>query len=709
MTRRSADPGDQSGPPKARATSDDALMREGFRQAPFALAIHDIDLRLVWVNEAMERRTGRTEDELRGRLPSEVVEASEAADLELEMRLALENGAPRRLEGFPTDDQGQAYDQAILLTPLRGPAGRIGGICLAVRDTPEWSGREEARRRLLLLNKASAQVGSTLNIRRTAQELADVLVPALADFTSVSLLASLELGDEPPSGPLNGPVTLRRVANRSVTEGEALVGLGEMATYPESTPIARCLATGSPMIYPLDDAALSRWAVYDPKRAERIRAMGTHSAMVVPLIARNVTLGAAMITRHRRPGPFEPDDMLLAEEVSARAAVCIDNARRYTRERNTAVALQQSLLPQKVVNQAVLETAFRYLPAGGRSGVGGDWFDVIPLSGARVALVVGDVVGHGVQAAAAMGRLRSAVRMLADIDYPPDELLTRLDDLVISLSAETLQGTDSAGATGFEATCLYAVYDSASQQCVFARAGHPPPLLVTPDGRVQTVDVPVGLPLGLGGHPFESAELTLPVGSLLAFYTDGLIDERDRDPEDGLRRFGEALTVPALPLGGLCDSVVKDLVSAHPADDVALLLARTRGLDADRVATWDLAADPAIVKEARKAVLAQLSTWNLEEAALVAELVVSELVTNAIRYGEAPIQLRLIYERTLTCEVSDASSTAPRMRRVRTFDEGGRGLLLVAQLTQRWGARYSRSGKTIWAEQSLGADQENSW
>jgi anti-sigma regulatory factor (Ser/Thr protein kinase) len=337
--------------------------------------------------------------------------------------------------------------------------------------------------------------------------------------------------------------------------------------------------------------------------------------------------------------------------------------------------------------------------------VGGDWFDVIPLSGARAALVVGDVVGHGIHASATMGRLRAAVRTLADVDLPPDELLTRLDDLVSRLSANGEAGTGAGDGDDAEneigATCLYAVYDPVSRRCCLARAGHPLPALVTPDGTASFLDLPAGPPLGLGGLPFESSEIELPAGSVLALYTDGLIESRYYDIDLGFERLRRALTHQDRSLQTTCDNVLKAVLPDRPADDVALLIARTHALDDDQVATWDLPADPAIVASARRQVAERLANWGLHDAAFTTELVVSELVTNAIRHAQSPIQLRLIRDRTLICEVSDGSSTAPHLRRARAFDEGGRGLLLVSRLALRWGSRQTPHGKTIWAEQAL--------
>jgi serine phosphatase RsbU (regulator of sigma subunit)/anti-sigma regulatory factor (Ser/Thr protein kinase) len=427
---------------------------------------------------------------------------------------------------------------------------------------------------------------------------------------------------------------------------------------------------------------------------------GVHSMIAVPLRARGTTLGVAVGVRMANPEDYAADDAVLAEELASRAAVCIDNARRFARERSTALALQHSLLPRDLPGQAAVEVAHRYLPSGSLAGIGGDWFDVIPLSGSRVALVVGDVVGHGIPSSATMGRLCTAVRTLADVDLPPDELLTHLDDLVTHLA------TDDTGDEVAElgATCLYAVYDPVSRRLTMAAAGHPPPAVVLPDGTASLVPMTAGPPLGVGGLPFESVELELPEGAVVALYTDGLIEDRDRDIDHATAELCRALTTSAESLDALCDEVLKAVMPEEPSDDVALLLVRTRALGADRVATWDIEPDPAHVAGARQAATEQLTAWGLDEEAFVTELVVSELVTNAIRYGEPPIQLRLIRDSALICEVSDGSSTSPHLRRAHAYDEGGRGLLLVAQLTQRWGSRQTGSGKTIWAEQPLPTD-----
>ena len=684
-----------------RPQHDALFMDLAFTQSPFALAIHDRDLLCLRINDRMCEMFGLTEDELRGRRLTDILPGPQYDALERHMRQVLDTGEPVHRETYrrvPGETRERAW--SISVSPLKDQAGRTQAVWVGVLNITEQYG---ARQRLTLLNQADTHIGTTLDVTKTAQELADMVVPRLADLAVVDLLDAVLSGDEPSPGPLTGTIALRRVAHQSIFDGvpEAVVKPGDVDVHPGSFPSARCLTTGKAILTGVNDPTFISSTGHNPARAATIRKYGLHSVLSVPIRARGVTLGVAVFLRGRRPEPFEQDDMLLAEELTARAALSLDNALRYTRERTTALALQRSLLPQRLPEQSAVEVASRYLPASAHAGVGGDWFDVIPLSGARVALVVGDVVGHGIHASATMGRLRTAVRTLADVDLPPDELLTRLDDLVSRLSAEADANNGDDAENDVGATCLYAVYDPVSRRCSLARAGHPLPALVTPDGAVDFLDLPAGPPLGLGGLPFESTEIELPEGSILALYTDGLVESRDHDIDLGLERLRRALTHPVQSLNATCDNVLKAVLPDRPADDVALLVARTHALDGDQVATWDLPVDPAIVADARKQAAKRLTAWGLDDAAFITGLVVSELVTNAIRHAEGPIQLRLIRDRTLICEVSDGSSTAPHLRRARAFDESGRGLLLVSRLTQRWGTRQTPHGKTIWAEQAL--------
>ncbi|WP_405593726.1 SpoIIE family protein phosphatase [Streptomyces sp. NBC_01092] len=676
----------------------DPLGEVSLLASPCAMAIYDERLRLCRINSVMAEVLSLSEENVRGLRAPELTGRRQSQDIERQLLRVLTTGRGTDVRTYVPVGGDRTHAWLARMAPITDAKGRVRGVSVAAHDFTE---QYLAQERLQLVNEASVRIGTTLDVTRTAQELADICVPALADFVSVDLLDPPEHGGEPPAGTLSAPIGLRRAAHSSVNPGspEAVVKPGHLDMYPVPSPQADALLAGHTIVASTSTGDLEQWLSWDPKRAERINTYGIHTTMSVPIQARGTTLGVAVLTRFRNRRAFTPDDALLAEEVTARAAVCIDNARRYSRERETALALQRSLLPRSLPRTAALQAASRYLPAA-RSGVGGDWFDVIPLSGMRVAMVVGDVVGHGIQASATMGRLRTAVRTLADIDLAPDELLTHLDDLVVRLSEEA--GIE-AGPGEVGATCLYAVYDPVSRRCTLARAGHPSPVMVPPGGEAREIELPAGPPLGLGGLPFESAEIELREGTVLALYTDGLIETRDRDVDAGHALLRDALSARSDSLDETCDGVLHALLPpGGVADDVALLLARTQGLPASRVATWDIPADPALVAPIRKQVVEQLAVWSLSQASFTAELVVSELVTNAIRYGAQPIRLRLIHDAaTLICEVSDTSHTAPHLRRAKTFDEGGRGLLLVAQLTQRWGSRHTADGKTIWAEIGL--------
>ncbi|MFJ8857900.1 SpoIIE family protein phosphatase [Streptomyces sp. NPDC102451] len=651
-------------------------------------------------------------------------------------RLLLANDEARRLLGLPPDVEGRSVgelglDQGItglltsersatdevhsvgdrLLTVSQRATDRNGGppgTVTTLRDTTELqalTGRAAlARGRLKLLYDAGTEIGTALDVVRTCEELADFATARFADYATVDLAEGVLRGEEPTAvrATTDG---LRRSAFSGPRDDTGLHPLGSMIRFLPSTEIGAGLLRGEAVL-DTDLARLAGWQQQNPERAERIVESGFHSLMAVPMRARGVILGAALFWRAQSPEPFEDEDLSVAEELVARAAVSIDNARRYSREHNVAVTLQRSLLPQGLPDQSAIDAAYRYLPAqaglGGLGGVGGDWFDIIPLPGARVALVVGDVVGHGLHAAATMGRLRTAVHNFSSLDLPPDELLWHLDELVARIDQdESAEGSEGGGVTG--ATCLYAIYDPASGRCTMARAGHLQPVIVSPDGDAVFADVPGGPPLGLGGMPFETLDMQLPEDSRLVLYTDGLVEDRQRDIDEGLEMLRDTLSGhPDRTPEETCEAVLRVLVPARARDDIALLVGRTLRLAAENVAEWDVPSDPSAVARVRSDVSRKLTEWNLIEEAFTTELILSELVTNSIRYANGPIRVRLIRDRTLICEVSDRSSTSPHLRQAASMDEGGRGLFLVAQLAERWGARYTDDGgKVIWTEQLL--------
>ncbi|WP_330177484.1 SpoIIE family protein phosphatase [Streptomyces sp. NBC_01498] len=544
------------------------------------LAVWDTGLRCVWANEALTGYDGIPVAARLGRPPREAL-AGDADDTETTVRRVLATGAPVTGREFRVPTTGGQGDRHGVLSAsylrLDDADGRPLGVCLLVLPV---GGRWWAGDRLAVVSEAGARIGTSLDVMRTAQELADFTVPLIADYVTVDLTEAVRLGEEPLErfGPSRGRVpTFRRAGRASIHTGspESLWGSGEVVYVPEDSPFMEVLASGRPVLQPLLDADHDAWLEKDPARAEKIREFGMHSLLIVPVQARGVLLGVAVFVRTRNPTPFDESDELLAEELVARAALTLDNARRYTRERTAALALQHSLLPRRVSGGRAMDVATRYLPADDEYNVGGDWFDVIGLPGGRLALVVGDVVGHGINAAATMGRLRTAIRTLADLDLPPGELLTRLDRTFVGLAEEN---DDDGAATEPSpgATCAYAVYEPATRTCTVALAGHPPPAVVDPDGGVTFPDLPHGTSLGVALLPYESGEVRLPENGVIAFYTDGLVEDRRHDIDIGMARLSDALGRRAASLEELCAAVIDTLPTTTPADDVTLLLARDR-------------------------------------------------------------------------------------------------------------------------------------
>ncbi|MER5917991.1 SpoIIE family protein phosphatase [Streptomyces sp. NPDC001982] len=678
--------------------------------ASIGIVVSDPQLRCTWTNDVMEDFDGVPYDWRFGRRVADVKPGFEAEALEVVMRQVLGSGtsAVHEFRGWPPTDRRREHAFSVSFFCLQDASGQALGVCSMIVDV---TGSRRVRERLAVLGEASTRIGSTLDVMQTGQELADLAVPVLADYVTVDLAAEpIPFGEEllANTGPDGGRMpALRRAGVASIHQGvpESPWARAEKVPVSPISPFSRVMRTGRSHLEPVLDTSVGTWLDRDPARAQSIRENGMHSLMIVPIRARRSVLGVAVFVRTKDPVPFQEDDLLLAEELVTRAALCLDNARQYACERTAALALQRNLLPHRLRGGVAVEVVSRYLPADTDAGVGGDWFDVIELSGGRVALVVGDVVGHGINAAATMGRLRTAVRTLADLDLPPDELLTHLDDTVRRLIEEDSDAPEH-GPMVMGATCLYAVYDPINRRCVMARAGHLPPAIIDPKGRVTFPDLPTGAPLGVGLVPFEAVELELPEGSVLAFYTDGLVETRDDDIDVGIERLGATLAAHVgRSLEDLSSSVIKTVPTQTPTDDVTLLLVLTRTLSPAQVAVWDLPNEPSAVRTARHVVARQLSEWGLEHLTATTELIVSELFTNAIHHGAGPIRLRLIQHQVLTCEVFDASPSCPRPRHSHGNDENGRGLFLVAQLSRRWGSRSATGGKLVWAEQVSTADE----
>ncbi|MCF3964593.1 SpoIIE family protein phosphatase [Streptomyces fuscigenes] len=698
-----------------------AVMRTLLDHAPVALALWDTDLNCIWLNTTAEHEAGAFRNRDIGRPVHEALRGFDTITAESVMRRVLRSGEPVIDHEFrwTSEDGGQERVFSSSFFRLDTAAGLPIGVCtIAVDITNSW-----ARARLSVLSRAGRQVGTTLDVVTTARELADVTVPLLADFVAVDLTETVPFDGGPLERiePTDDRVPLyRRAAAASVHEGvpESAFEDGQVVFVRPGSPYLAAAQGGTSIFEPEIRAQWDTWRPTEPERVAAMERTGIHSLMVVPLKARGAILGVAIFGRSRNVAPFSRDDLLLAEELGLQAGLSVDNARRYTRERTAALALQRNLMPRSLSGGTTVDVASRYLPTDVHEGVGGDWFDVIPLAGARYALVVGDVVGHGINAAAAMGRFRTAVHTLADLDLPPDELLAHLDDLAVHLSASevspgagTATGVQPEAAEAFSpptmaATCVYAVYDPVTRICTLARAGHPPPAIIDPDGSVSFPDLPPGAPVGMGVGSYESVELELAEGSMIALFTDGLVERRTSDLDTGLDRLAAAVSAaaPGDPLDPLCRSVVDSMTAGlNVEDDIALLLARTRVLAPEQVATWELPLHPSAVADARAAASRQLDAWGLDAAGPTTELIVSELVTNAVRYGLSPVRLRLIRTSALVIEVSDADSSSPRLRHARVTEETGRGLFLVSKTADRWGSRFTPEGKTTWAELDLEA------
>jgi serine phosphatase RsbU (regulator of sigma subunit) len=592
---------------------------------------------------------------------------------------------------------GHVADAVVTVQPVRSADARLlAQVILRIAPPSEQRFLDPSVMRHALLDGAFSRTGGELDIDQMAPALVNIIVPHFCNSAELLVLESLVGADEFPGDTQEGMRFVRRLAIAHDDDDpgwDAAFPTGEILSYPPDSPHTQCLETGKPIMQDLANTTVAE----DLARAMRRKPVGDlladTSMLLLPLIARETTLGFFACIRHKGYRRFDAYDAEIGLEFASRSAIFIDNARRYSRERATALTLQRSLLPTGLSAPSSVEVRHRYLPGSKMIEVGGDWYESIVLPGGRVALVVGDVAGHGVRAAVTMGRLRTAIKTLARLELPPAETLQQLDELMHELGQREPHF----------ATCVYAVFDAVSGTCEVASAGHLPPLLVSPDGEREFLDVAPSPPLGIGSGPIQTRVFKIRDGSLLVLYTDGLVERRTSDIDEGLTRlrdtFGPGST--ARPLEELCKATLAGVYADHQRDDIAVLVARLRRLTPDQHVTWKLASELTSARRARMLVRRRLRRWGLSELIPTAELLASELVTNAVRYAQGSIALRLVREGGLVCEVLDDSAALPRLRHAGDEDERGRGLQVVSQLAQHWGARRTPSGKVVWCELPL--------
>ncbi|MFJ1812469.1 MULTISPECIES: SpoIIE family protein phosphatase [unclassified Streptomyces] len=555
-----------------RVETDLALCERLINQSPIGLALLDPELRYLLVNPALERIDGIPAEDHVGRRLREATLLPDVDTVESALRQVLTTGTPLLDQyhvGRPPTDPEHEHAWSLSFYRLEDPGGRVLGAAASVVDVTERhraaAEADRARRRLALIAEASTRVGTTLEVDRTAHELAEIAVPQLADVVAVDILDSA-LACRRSRRPDNGPELFRALALKAAHPTVALRAAdppGDVAAYEGDRLVTLCVHTGRPvLVRHVGERDIPRIA-RDAEAGALLARAGVHSYLAVPLIAHGEVLGALDLKRTSNPLPFDEDDVILAGELAGRAAVAIDNARWFESVRNTALTLQRSLLPDHAAHHTGLELASRYQPAQATSEVGGDWYDVIPLTDDKTALVVGDVMGNGIDAAATMGRLRTATCAYADLDLDPGSVLRHLDKITCDLEH-------------YIVTCLYAVYDPRTRQCRIANAGHMPPALAGPGHDPTLLELPAGAPLGVGGIAFETTTVELTPGDLLVLYTDGLVETRQHPIDDRLAVLLTFLDEPGRPLEEICDLLLYGLRHPDDHDDVALLIARTR-------------------------------------------------------------------------------------------------------------------------------------
>jgi serine phosphatase RsbU (regulator of sigma subunit)/PAS domain-containing protein len=629
------------------------------------------DWRIAFANVEAERLLSSHRD-LTGRLLWDLLVIRRVPSLEARCREAAAGTTPASFE-VEWPDTGRWYRFRLVPVP--------DGLAWYFTDITE------ARR-----HEAEQEAAERTVAERAARirDLASALAEAATSLDIVAVTADLVL---PPFGASGLTIEVYEDGQKRLV---GAVGYSQyfldliQGPVPDDSPPGEALRTRQPLFISSDQEFMQRY----PATADGLVATSDKKAWAfLPLVVSGQSVGLCVVS-FDQPRQLMDAERALLTTLSGLIGQALERARLYDAEHARAQALQCALLPRQLPKLPAVTAAAQYLPAGQGMDVGGDWYDVIPLSADRVALVIGDVMGHGLPEAVIMGRVRTALQTLSDLELPPDEVLAHLNDLVCGL------GDDSF------VTCLYAIYDPTAGSCTLARAGHPPPAVVSPDGSVRFAQADGDPPLGVAGPPFEVTELKVPHSALLVLYTDGLIDSADPDPDVGMARLAGLLREHrAESLEQMCGRLTREMLpdDQQRADDAALLVARVRATEPDAVATWPLPEDPQAASAARRHVREQLSAWGLEELTATTEMVASELVANVVRHARGPYRLRLLRSQSLVCEVFDGSLTTPRPRRASWTDEGGRGLQLIAALAERWGTRYVTTGKIIWTEQPLPA------
>ncbi|WP_405832870.1 SpoIIE family protein phosphatase [Streptomyces sp. NBC_01176] len=674
---------------------DVTILEAMFAHSPARLHVLDHQLRVARVPGATQGLPGTPEEDLAGQ---HFARAYGLEDPEKEAAVAqqvLDGGEPvvSRLVRAVVDAPGGLGRRiySVSYVRLESSHGDVLGLVASALDVTE---RENAHHRLALLESVRTHVGQGLNVGAVCEELVEAVVPRFAGITVVDVIEDVVHGEEPPQVPVGEDVVLRRAAFRGPVSAYPV---GDVRPLPRDTPFSHVLSDLRPRLVSLGKDAV--WLAADPARADAIERSGAHSLIVAPLALHGQALGLVSFYRHRQEDPFTEEDLAVASSVCAHAALCVETARRYMREWIIAATVQRRLLPQHSGTPNTLEISRLFLPD---PDGGGAWSDTIALPGARTALIVGDVAKQGIGAAVTVGILRTAVHTLAALDLEPDELLARLSDTAgrLARACATLPPGDPLCRESLTAGCAVAIYDPVELTCTLARAGLPRPVAVLPDGTSTELPVPAGPLLAeMSSAPFPATTVDLPEGSTLAMAT-ATAGVRVLAPSGPLRPLLDS--AGERPLRELCGDLTDALVDDRPSGDTLILLARTHALPADRVLTVPLPADAEAAPIARRAARRQLEVWATdEETAFTTELIVSELVGNAIRHGAPPLRLRLILDRMLTCEVSDGATSAPHVKHARAVDESGRGLFIVASLAEQWGARHHKHGKTVWAELPL--------